>query len=870
MRYKYLIEKYSYLLALAGLDEQLEQLPIEPEVKEFILTITDPKFKGKIFSEVKKNTSLRLLDLQNKLQQLIQEEKRRNELKDSSLPEEWLAIIKINNYSGRLQTYLRALARGNKLPQLNQQVLDKLSKINHFVEEHRDNPIDNFSFDKLAETAIEWEESFKQPGATTNYEKLDIVYGPEWENNSFNGHYITEVTTKDDLFLEGTLLNHCVKGPDYYQKVKNKETRIFSLRDPAGRPLVTMEVSPDLYNFKQTFGYNNSQPNAMQNSMINEWKQSLHPKGKILQLTESSGENKIKAAQFMNYNDPDYRLVIDKMLLREKDSGKGFIGSAVENSPKDVLQALAANETLSEQCYEKIYAKCANNTSTFYCLVRNPNIGDNLFIKIYLENKDNPEILAYIASSFKLPRSSQADQIINHIVELGIGDTALLNALFNNPSIPSSKIKPILDNLDKETIFKIFKNVSNFDPKFIDDILESNNPHLRDYYFSILSKNDNLNPKVLEKLYRKYGKPGVVFSRLNLLKTVITRGVSFDQLLSLNNDEINANLAKNFNLTEEQFNRLLSLYDEDINANLAKNPNLTPEQFNQFLELEDDYSIKINLAANPNLTSEQFNQLLELQNNFINNNLAKNPNLTSEQFNQFLELEDDYININLARNTNLTSEQFNQLLKLEDDYINNNLAANPNLTTEQIDQLLALNNDKINDNLAKNSNLTSEQFNHFLELQNNYSIKINLAQNPNLKPEQADQLLKLKDNYINDNLATNPNLTEGQFNQLLALNDEDINNNLAGNPNLSSEQIDQLLALKNKSINRNLAENPNLTLDQALLVLKHKIIPANFLAKNALQNNKTASKYDKLLKIANNYKFMAEKHYMTITHSLYK
>jgi hypothetical protein len=102
----------------------------------------------------------------------------------------------------------------------------------------------------------------------------DIVYGPKWENEKFNGWTIKEVKTRNNLKTEGEKMDHCVGGEGYCQDVSQGKARIFSLRDPSNKPHVTMEVRDD-WEFRQVFGPNNSNPKSEYKMAVGEWLKTL-------------------------------------------------------------------------------------------------------------------------------------------------------------------------------------------------------------------------------------------------------------------------------------------------------------------------------------------------------------------------------------------------------------------------------------------------------------------------------------------------------------------------------------------------------------------------------------------------------------------
>lgn len=79
-----------------------------------------------------------------------------------------------------------------------------------------------------------------------------VVY--RWQD----GWTVQELTTYEQLRCESALLRHCVK--DYYEEVKGGDVVIYSLRDPTGRPRVTMEWNPSRHVMVQVRAFANRAP----------------------------------------------------------------------------------------------------------------------------------------------------------------------------------------------------------------------------------------------------------------------------------------------------------------------------------------------------------------------------------------------------------------------------------------------------------------------------------------------------------------------------------------------------------------------------------------------------------------------------------
>ena len=58
------------------------------------------------------------------------------------------------------------------------------------------------------------------------------------------GWTVQDMRTKEQLKAEGDAMGHCVGVAGYWERVRRREIFILSIRDPDGRPHVTLEVHP--------------------------------------------------------------------------------------------------------------------------------------------------------------------------------------------------------------------------------------------------------------------------------------------------------------------------------------------------------------------------------------------------------------------------------------------------------------------------------------------------------------------------------------------------------------------------------------------------------------------------------------------------
>jgi len=145
----------------------------------------------------------------------------------------------------------------------------KLSEIKDWKNANDNVQISSHTLEQAIAASDQWHKMMAEKGQNLIYEEKNIVYGPNWDNEEFNGWTVQEVRSENDLKVEGNRMHHCVAG--FCDAVESGEKKIFSLRDPGNEPHVTMEVSPDMKEAAQIQGKSNSEPKPLYKSMIKEW-----------------------------------------------------------------------------------------------------------------------------------------------------------------------------------------------------------------------------------------------------------------------------------------------------------------------------------------------------------------------------------------------------------------------------------------------------------------------------------------------------------------------------------------------------------------------------------------------------------------------
>jgi hypothetical protein len=90
---------------------------------------------------------------------------------------------------------------------------------------------------------------------------------------------LVRLLTPEALDLESRRMHHCVGHGSYDEGVASGDTEIYSMRDPQGRPVITMEVYVDIYDdgarrLQQVKGKRNNDPEDWQADILQKWLQT--------------------------------------------------------------------------------------------------------------------------------------------------------------------------------------------------------------------------------------------------------------------------------------------------------------------------------------------------------------------------------------------------------------------------------------------------------------------------------------------------------------------------------------------------------------------------------------------------------------------
>jgi hypothetical protein len=220
------------LFKIAGLRDFLQSLNIQKDVISFIESL-DGKIAGKLVNELKKNPNLTIPELQETMNSFEDKKREPTEFEQE--------IINIFTYNGEMNKYsnwvmiqlfkLRNSSNSKNIdygyePNL---LIRMFHEIQEWYMNNQNIDIFSYNFQRAYQLYETWRDTNIGKGSGKIYEPTNpenIVYGPTWDNQEFNGWTIQLVTSRNDLLVEGHKMNHCVSG--YSGEVKKGNAIIYS------------------------------------------------------------------------------------------------------------------------------------------------------------------------------------------------------------------------------------------------------------------------------------------------------------------------------------------------------------------------------------------------------------------------------------------------------------------------------------------------------------------------------------------------------------------------------------------------------------------------------------------------------------------
>ena len=177
-------------------------------------------------------------------------------------------------------------------------------------------------FHEMLDDAEHWHRMICKAYPGTKYDPIDsslIIYGPKWQNSEFDGHFIIELKSENDVMVEGNKMSHCVGN--YANAVTTGSSRIFSLRDLNNDPKVTFETNPNMMFYRQAFGPKNIRPEKPYSDMIDEFKEIASPKldekNIIEKWDEFSKAEKYEILANYKISPKTIEIIVEKVILQK-------------------------------------------------------------------------------------------------------------------------------------------------------------------------------------------------------------------------------------------------------------------------------------------------------------------------------------------------------------------------------------------------------------------------------------------------------------------------------------------------------------------------------------------------------------------------
>lgn len=285
----------NYFYRTAGLLDVLQNLGINQEIIDAIQNLPTEKQQHWV-AALRKNPALSLEELNNlpskekKNYNSTTEDYEKRIIGGSHEFNSWglIQLKKIRNRKELPEGFLRSILAGDHptdqaqieswLKQNNLSMnligyVDFISQLDEIGDWYKAThpQLASYTAAQAIEASFLWHQEQASEGESKVYKEGNsgIVYGPSWQNSSWKGWTIRKIKTKNDLQVEGNLMNHCVGS--YCENVELGDTDIYSLRDPSNMPHVTMETNGGGFNFNQIQGKSNFNPKPEYKAMIKEW-----------------------------------------------------------------------------------------------------------------------------------------------------------------------------------------------------------------------------------------------------------------------------------------------------------------------------------------------------------------------------------------------------------------------------------------------------------------------------------------------------------------------------------------------------------------------------------------------------------------------
>ena len=325
-----------------------------------------------------------------------------------------------------------------------------------------------------------------------------------------DGHKIVELRTDEALKREGDVMKHCVGS--YCDAVKAGDSIIYSLRDPSGKSVVTMEYLPKLKGFDQIFGPSNEKPSDEVKPLVLEFLKNKYPTEVdfILEMGGSFEDIDLSDVESMSSE-------AKRSLARNSLSPVSILEVLARDGGRDVRSAIAIHrrtptsvlEVLARDGGSDVRVSVADNpntpTSVLEALAKdksssvraavagNPNTPTSVLEALAVEAADYAEDIYGIRRMVARNRNAPASAL-----EALSGDRDLYvrRDVADNPSLPASALERLATDADINIRQKVAKN-PNTPASALERLVNDSNT------INIVAANPSTPPFILEKLATK-------------------------------------------------------------------------------------------------------------------------------------------------------------------------------------------------------------------------------------------------------------------------------------------------------------------------------------------------------------------------------
>lgn len=312
----------SWMIRLASPEEYLGTLGAPPETIDWIMSQPDPQF---YINEYRKNPGINVTTLHPPQKQQFEptrwERDQAQWYREGDPRHKWtlVQLRKMRTTSAPIRVVQGHddYDYGQPTPEIQQQMreIDDWYQMTNEDENVPNIDIASYSWEQAVAASDEWHAVAAGEGAGKIYSpvnpELVMFRPPEW-----NGWSIQKVVSRNDLAVEGNLMNQCVGR--YCLQVDQGLAEIYSLRDPKNVPHVTIEIDPKYNEIVQIMGNSDTEPDDKYKIYIKQWFDELQKERPGLKLGTEDAFN-FDDLRYVNNNDIDEE--INRIVYRGNEYG---------------------------------------------------------------------------------------------------------------------------------------------------------------------------------------------------------------------------------------------------------------------------------------------------------------------------------------------------------------------------------------------------------------------------------------------------------------------------------------------------------------------------------------------------------------------